>query len=60
MELRDYLPTRVLHDFVGRIEPLGIKYMLTGSMAMMSYAGFRQTAILMWFLNLIRAIKTNL
>ena len=44
MKLRDYLPTRVLHDFVGRIEPLGIKYMLTGSMAMMRYAYFRQTA----------------
>ncbi len=38
------MPTRVLHNFVGRIEPLGIKYMLTGSMAMMRYAGFRQTA----------------
>ena len=38
------MPTRVLHDFVGRIEPLGIKYMLTGSMAMMRYASFRQTA----------------
>lgn len=44
MEFKDYVPTRVLHDFVGRIEPLGIKYMLTGSMAMMRYAGFRQTA----------------
>ncbi len=44
MELKDYVSTRVLHDFVGRIEPLGIKYMLTGSMAMMRYASFRQTA----------------
>jgi len=44
MEFRDYVPTRVLHDFVGRIEPLGIGYMLTGSMAMMRYAAFRQTA----------------
>lgn len=44
MEFKDYVPTRVLHDFVGRIEPLGIKYMLTGSMAMMRYASFRQTA----------------
>lgn len=44
MEFIDYVPTRVLHDFVGRIEPLGIKYFLTGSMAMMRYAGFRQTA----------------
>ncbi len=44
MKFRDYVPTRILHDFVGRIVPLGIKYMLTGSMAMMRYAGFRQTA----------------
>lgn len=44
MEFKDYLPIRVLHDFIGRIEPLGIKYMLTGSMAMMRYAAFRQTA----------------
>jgi hypothetical protein len=44
MEFRDYVPTRVLHDFVGRLEPLGIRYMLTGSMAMMRYAAFRQTA----------------
>ncbi|CAN5505936.1 hypothetical protein BH10ACI1_BH10ACI1_04280 [soil metagenome] len=44
MQLRDYISTKVLHDFVGRIEPLGIKYMLTGSMAMMRYASFRQTA----------------
>lgn len=44
MEFRNYVPTRVLHDFVGRIEPLGINYFLTGSMAMMRYAGFRQTA----------------
>lgn len=44
MEFRDYVPTRVLHDFVGRIEPLGIRYLLTGSMAMMRYAAFRQTA----------------
>ncbi len=44
MEFKDYVPTRVLHDFVGRIEPLGIKYMLTGAMAMMRYAAFRQTA----------------
>lgn len=44
MEFKDYVPTRVLHDFVGRIEPLGIKYMLTGSMAMMRYTVFRQTA----------------
>jgi len=44
MEFRDYVPTRVLHDFVGRIEKLGIEYMLTGSMAMIRYTVFRQTA----------------
>ena len=44
MEFRDYVPTRVLHDFVGRIESLGIDYMLTGSMAMIRYTVFRQTA----------------
>lgn len=44
MELKDYISTKVLHDFVGRIESLGIKYMLTGSMAMMRYASFRLTA----------------
>ncbi len=44
MKQKEYVPTKVLHDFVGRIEPLGIKYMLTGSMAMMRYASFRQTA----------------
>lgn len=44
MEQRDYVPTKVLHDFVGRIEPLGIRYMLTGSMAMIRYTVFRQTA----------------
>ncbi|QQS42280.1 MAG: hypothetical protein IPM63_04885 [Acidobacteriota bacterium] len=40
----DYIPIRVLHDFVGRLESLGIDYMLTGSMAMMRYTVFRQTA----------------
>lgn len=44
MESKDYVPTRVLHDFVERVEKLGIAYMLTGSMAMMRYAVFRQTA----------------
>ena len=44
MKFRDYVPTRVLHDFVGRIETLGIRYMLTGSMAMIRYTVFRQTA----------------
>ncbi|HUF04466.1 MAG TPA: hypothetical protein VMM38_09860 [Aridibacter sp.] len=40
----DYIPIRVLHDFVGRLDRLGIAYMLTGSMAMMRYTVFRQTA----------------
>ncbi|MCY7344614.1 MAG: hypothetical protein LH614_00180 [Pyrinomonadaceae bacterium] len=44
MEFRDYVPTRVLHDFVQKIETLDIAYMLTGSMAMMRYTVFRQTA----------------
>lgn len=44
MELKDYVSTRVLHDFVGRIEELDIAYMLTGSMAMMRYTVYRQTA----------------
>lgn len=44
MEPKDYVPTRVLHDFVGRLESLGIEYMLTGSMAMIRYTVFRQTA----------------
>ncbi len=44
MEFRDYVPTRVLHDFVRKIETLDIAYMLTGSMAMMRYTVFRQTA----------------
>ncbi len=44
MAQQEYLPTRILHDFVGRVESLGMKYMLTGSMAMMLYGMFRQTA----------------
>jgi hypothetical protein len=44
MKTKDYVPTRILHDFVGRIEALGIRYMLTGSMAMICYTVFRQTA----------------
>ncbi len=44
MESSEYVPTRVLHDFVERIERLSIAYMLTGSMAMMRYTVFRQTA----------------
>jgi hypothetical protein len=42
MEL--YLPIRILHDFAGRIEKLGIAYMLTGSMAMTKYSVYRFTA----------------
>jgi len=44
MEFKDYVPTRVLHDFIGRLDALGIEYMLTGSMAMIRYTVFRQTA----------------
>ena len=43
MEQQNYLPIKVLHDFVNRIENLGIQYMLTGSMAMMKYAMPRYT-----------------
>ncbi len=38
------LPIRVLHDFVRRIETLGIPYMLTGSMALFQYSNYRMTA----------------
>lgn len=38
------LPIRIFHDFTERIERLGIKYMLTGSMAMFHYAVYRMTA----------------
>jgi hypothetical protein len=44
MAQQEYLPTRILHDFVRRIESLGMKYMLTGAMAMMLYGMYRQTA----------------
>jgi hypothetical protein len=44
MKNQEYVPTSILHDFVKRIESIGIEYMLTGSMAMMKYAYFRQTA----------------
>ncbi len=37
------LPTRILHDFVNRMEKLEIGYMLTGSMAMMNYSAYRMT-----------------
>lgn len=57
MSSKDYVPTRVLHDFVGRIEPLGFRYMLTGSMAMIRYTVFRQTAdidIILEFSDLVK------
>lgn len=44
MEEKDYLPIRILHDFIERIERIEIAYMLTGSMAMMRYSVFRFTA----------------
>lgn len=59
MEFREYVPTRVLHDFVRRIEALDIAYMLTGSMAMMRYAGFRQTADVDIILELTSKDKAN-
>lgn len=44
MEEKNYLPIKILHDFVGRMEKLNICYMLTGSMAMMRYSVYRFTA----------------
>jgi len=44
MEKKNYLPVKILHDFAERIERLDIAYMLTGSMAMMSYSVYRFTA----------------
>ena len=44
MEQKNLLPIRILHDFAERIEKLDIAYMLTGSMAMMSYSVYRFTA----------------
>lgn len=41
---KEYLPVKILHDFVGRIEPLGIEYMLSDSLAMMLYNFYRMTA----------------
>ena len=43
-EGKELVPIKVLHDFVDRIERLGVEYMLTGSMAMMSYSVYRYTA----------------
>lgn len=44
MNSENLLPIKILHDFTGRIERLGIAYMLTGSMAMMRYSVYRFTA----------------
>lgn len=41
---RELLPVKIVHDFARRIEPLGINYMLTGSLAMMLYNSYRMTA----------------
>ena len=41
---KNYLPIQILHDFAARMEKLDIAYMLTGSMAMMSYSVYRFTA----------------
>lgn len=41
---KELLPVKIVHDFVGRIEPLGIEYMLTGSAAMLLYNFYRMTA----------------
>ena len=38
------LPIRILHDISGRLELLGIPYMLTGSLAMFHYSVYRMTA----------------
>lgn len=41
---KELLPVKIVHDFVERVEPLGIKYMLTGSTAMLLYNVYRMTA----------------
>lgn len=41
---KELLPVKIVHDFVDRVEPLGIEYMLTGSLAMMQYGYYRMTA----------------
>lgn len=41
---KELLPVKIVHDFADRIEPLGIEYMLTGSLAMMQYNYYRMTA----------------
>jgi len=44
MPEENLLPIKILHDFTGRMENSGIKYLLTGSMAMMNYSVYRFTA----------------
>lgn len=41
---KELVPVKIVHDFAERMEPLGIQYMLTGSMAMMLYNFYRMTA----------------
>jgi hypothetical protein len=41
---KQLIPVQIVHDFADRIEPLGIEYMLTGSLAMMQYNFYRMTA----------------
>jgi hypothetical protein len=57
--MEQYVPTRVLHDFVERVERLDIAYMLTGSMAMMRYTVYRQTADIDIILELSVKDKSN-
>jgi hypothetical protein len=40
----ELIPVQIVHDFAKRIEPLGLDYMLTGSLAMMQYGVYRMTA----------------
>ncbi|MEJ7624728.1 MAG: DUF6036 family nucleotidyltransferase [Pyrinomonadaceae bacterium] len=40
----DLIPIRILHEFTARLESLGVRYMLTGSMAMFAYSIYRYTA----------------
>jgi hypothetical protein len=55
MPEENLLPVKILHDFAERIENLGIKYLLTGSMAMMNYSVYRFTADI----DLILELKTE-
>lgn len=41
---KELVPVKIVHDFADRVEPLGIDYMLTGSLAMMEYNVYRMTA----------------